>query len=67
MIAVIEKNTGRKANRSPQPMQPGDVPRTWADISKSEKLLGYHPETSFEDGVKKFVDWYRSVGPQRRA
>ena len=67
MIAGIEKNTGRKANRSPQPMQPGDVARTWADISKSEKLLGYHPEMSFEDGVKKFVDWYRSVGPQRRA
>src|SRR6202042_3275341 len=39
MVAALERATGRAAIRSPQPMQPGDVPLTWADISKSERLL----------------------------
>ncbi len=67
MIAGIEKLTGRKANRSPQPMQPGDVPLTWADLTKSRASLGYAPATPFEEGLKKFVEWYRSVPPSRRA
>jgi len=41
------------------PMQPGDVERTYASISKAQKLLGYNPKTSFEEGIKKFVDWYK--------
>lgn len=41
------------------PMQPGDVNRTYADISKANKLLGYKPNTTFEEGIKKFVEWYR--------
>ena len=40
------------------PDQPGDVPITYADISKAGELLGYRPGTSFEDGVREFVDWY---------
>jgi UDP-glucuronate 4-epimerase len=67
MIAAIEQVIGRKANRSPQPMQPGDVPLTWADLTKSKAALGYSPATTFEEGIKKFVEWYRSVSPSRHA
>ena len=67
MIAAIEKATGRKANRSPHPMQPGDVPLTWADLTKAKASLGYAPATTFEQGVEKFVEWYRSVPATRRA
>jgi len=67
MINVIEQAIGRKANRSPQPMQPGDVPLTWADLTKSKAALGYSPATTFEEGIKKFVEWYRSVSPSRHA
>ena len=41
------------------PMQPGDVDRTYADISKAKQLLGYEPHTTFKDGIKKFIKWYR--------
>ena len=41
------------------PMQPGDVDRTYADITKAKKLIGYEPKTTFEEGIKKFVEWYR--------
>lgn len=40
-------------------MQPGDVDRTYADISKAKKLIGYEPKTTFEEGIQKFVDWYK--------
>jgi UDP-glucuronate 4-epimerase len=39
-------------------MQPGDVPITCADISKAQKVLGYSPQTPFEEGIRKFVQWY---------
>ena len=42
------------------PMQPGDVNRTFADISKAKSLLGYQPKTSFKDGIIRFVEWYRN-------
>jgi UDP-glucuronate 4-epimerase len=58
-IALIEKLVGKKANIVQLPMQPGDVPRTWADISKARRLLGYDPRTPFEEGMKHFVAWYR--------
>src|SRR4030043_585887 len=57
-IEVIENATGRKAGIEPLPMQPGDVDVTYADIAKAKKLLGYKPETSIEDGMKSFVEWY---------
>ena len=41
------------------PMQPGDVERTYANISKAKKLIGYEPKTTFKDGIKKFTDWYK--------
>ena len=41
------------------PMQPGDVDKTYADITKAKKLLGYEPQTIFEEGIRKFIEWYR--------
>lgn len=41
------------------PMQPGDVDRTYADISKAKKLLGYSPKFTFKEGIQKFIDWYK--------
>ena len=46
-----------------RPPQPGDVERTYADISKARALLGYRPETRIEEGIPRFVEWYRSVNP----
>ena len=43
------------------PMQPGDVDRTYADISKAKKMLGYSPEFSFKEGIKRFIDWYKEI------
>jgi UDP-glucuronate 4-epimerase len=58
-IALVEELVGKKAHVVQLPMQPGDVPRTWADISKARRLLGYDPQTPFEKGMKHFVAWYR--------
>ncbi|MEP7038370.1 MAG: GDP-mannose 4,6-dehydratase [Acidobacteriota bacterium] len=60
LIRLLEENLGKKAIINYQPMQPGDVPQTFADISKSRKLLGYNPQTKIEDGIKKFTDWIKS-------
>ena len=57
-IAAIEAATGREARRNLMPMQPGDVPATWADTRLLEALTGYVPSTTVEDGVARFVDWY---------
>ena len=59
MIETIEEVLGKKAIINRLPMQPGDVDRTYADISKAKRLIGYLPKTSFKEGIKKFVDWYR--------
>jgi UDP-glucuronate 4-epimerase len=67
LIAQLERATGRVALRETKPLQPGDVPITWADISKAGRLLGYQPHTPLEEGLRKFVVWYRSVDPSRRA
>jgi UDP-glucuronate 4-epimerase len=58
-IAVIEQACGRPAIRDHQPMQPGDVPATYADLDAIRHDLGYQPTTSIEVGIPKFVDWYR--------
>lgn len=58
-IEAIEAATGRQAKRNLLPMQPGDVPATWADPSLVEALVGKLPRTDIRDGVLKFVDWYR--------
>lgn len=58
MIEIIEKVSGRKATIDRRPEQAGDVPQTCADISKAGKLLKYKPKTSFEEGIRKFTDWF---------
>ena len=57
-ISLVEKETGKKASIELLPEQPGDVPRTCADISKARKMLGYDPKTPFADGIRKLVEWY---------
>lgn len=59
MIGVIAKTLNKEAKIEQLPMQPGDVQITYADITKAKKLIGYNPCTSFEDGIKKFVSWYK--------
>jgi UDP-glucuronate 4-epimerase len=58
-INVIEKSLGKKAVRNLMPMQSGDVPITWADSSLLKSLTGYQPNTSLQEGVGSFVDWYK--------
>lgn len=60
LIDLIEAACGRAAVRDLQPMQPGDVPATYADISAAERDLGFSPGTPLAVGVPRFVDWYRS-------
>ncbi|MGL4335684.1 MAG: hypothetical protein ACRCST_02240, partial [Turicibacter sp.] len=57
MIQTIEKVVKKNANRQYLPMQPGDVLRTCADISKASRLIGYAPKTCFEEGIKAFYKW----------
>jgi UDP-glucuronate 4-epimerase len=57
-IEVIEECLGRKAEKNLLPMQPGDVPDTFADAEDLVQDVGYQPDTPIEVGVKKFVDWY---------
>ena len=59
MIFTIGKVLGIEPKIEQLPMQPGDVDITYADISKAERLIGYHPKTSFEEGIRKFVEWYQ--------
>ena len=61
LIELLEENLGCKAVIDRQPMQPGDVPITFADISKAKKLLNYNPTTKIEDGIPKFVEWFRTT------
>jgi UDP-glucuronate 4-epimerase len=58
LIAAIEEVVGKKAIINQQPEQPGDVPRTFADISKAKRLLNYQPKTELKDGLKKFYEWF---------
>ncbi|MEM7721721.1 MAG: NAD-dependent epimerase/dehydratase family protein [Pseudomonadota bacterium] len=59
-VEAIETAVGKTAIRNYMPMQAGDVPATWADASLLFELTGYRPTTPFQDGVSRFVDWYRS-------
>jgi UDP-glucuronate 4-epimerase len=58
-IELMEQNLGRTVEKRLLPMQPGDVPDTWADVSALRRDVGYAPGTSIEEGVKRFVAWYR--------
>ena len=57
MLETIELVLGKKAKINKLPMQPGDVNRTCADISYSRKVIQYNPQTTFEEGIRKFVQW----------
>jgi UDP-glucuronate 4-epimerase len=60
MIELIEQACGRKAERKLMPMQPGDVRDTYADISAIQRDLGFAPTTSIDEGIPRFVHWYRA-------
>lgn len=59
MVETIENALGKKATLDIQPMQPGDVDKTYADISKAKAMIGYEPQTNFAEGIRKFVEWYK--------
>jgi UDP-glucuronate 4-epimerase len=58
-IEAIEKTIGKTAKKNMLPLQMGDVPATWADVADLEKDLGYKPNTSIQDGIDRFIKWYR--------
>jgi UDP-glucuronate 4-epimerase len=60
LITLIEKSAGRKARLKYMPQQEGDVTRTFADISKARRELGYNPNTDIESGIKKYFDWFKA-------
>ena len=59
LISLLEKELGKSAQIDRQPLQPGDVPQTFADIAKARRLLGYNPQTQIEEGIRAFVRWFR--------
>ncbi|MFO1488145.1 MAG: SDR family NAD(P)-dependent oxidoreductase [Verrucomicrobiota bacterium] len=61
MIQLLEDALGKKAIIDRQPMQPGDVPLTFADISKARAKLGYNPQTKIDKGIPAFVDWFKQT------
>ncbi len=59
LIATLEAALGKAAEKRFLPMQPGDVPATWADVDDLDRDVGFAPKTPLEVGVQRFVDWYR--------
>ncbi len=59
-IDILEKELGRKAIRNLMPMQPGDIEATWADVDDIIRDTGFSPSTPLENGIRAFIDWYRS-------
>jgi len=64
-VNILEKALGKKANKMFKPMQQGDVYRTWADCSKLYEKIDFHPSTTLEHGIGKFVEWYESYHPSK--
>lgn len=62
LIELLENALGKKAVIDRQPPQPGDVPITFANITKAREKLGYDPKVKIEEGIPKFVDWFRTQG-----
>ncbi|GJD36173.1 NAD-dependent epimerase [Methylobacterium aerolatum] len=60
MVAILEEKLGRRAEKNILPMQPGDVPETFADVADLARDVGFSPRTSLADGIGRFVDWYRA-------
>ena len=59
LIALLEKELGQQAQIDRQPAQAGDVPQTFADIGKARRLLDYNPQTPIEEGIRRFVEWFK--------
>lgn len=59
LVELLERALGKQAIIDYRPLQPGDVPVTFADIRKARRLLGYEPKTQIEDGIESFVEWFR--------
>jgi UDP-glucuronate 4-epimerase len=66
LIGLLEQALGRQAEIDRQPLQPGDVPQTFADIGKARRLLGYDPQTQIEKGIGKFVEWFKESSSSRK-
>ena len=64
-IKVIEKAMGKEAQKNFLPMQPGDVPRTYADVDELMQDVGFKPTTTIEEGIEKFVRWYKDFYPSQ--
>lgn len=62
LIALLERELDRSALIERYPLQPGDVPQTYADVEKARRLLGYDPQTKIENGIRRFVEWFRERG-----
>lgn len=60
LISLIERELGRKALIDRRPLQPGDVPQTFADVEKARRLLGYNPQTQIEEGIRRFIEWFKN-------
>jgi UDP-glucuronate 4-epimerase len=59
MIGTLERALGREAVKIMRPMQPGDVTATYADVSKLNRLTGYDPKVTIEEGLPRFIEWWR--------
>jgi UDP-glucuronate 4-epimerase len=60
LVQLLSEALGVRPEIEQLPAQPGDVERTWADISKAERLLGYRPAVPIEEGIPKFVAWFKA-------
>ena len=65
-IACLERRLGKTAEKRLLPMQDGDVPETYADVSALEAWVGFRPKTPLETGIARFVEWYREYGADAR-
>ncbi|HXF42315.1 MAG TPA: GDP-mannose 4,6-dehydratase, partial [Pyrinomonadaceae bacterium] len=65
LIELLEKALGKSAVIDRKPLQPGDVPITYADITKARKMLGYNPTTKIEKGISAFCEWYKTQAEAR--
>jgi UDP-glucuronate 4-epimerase len=61
LVRLLEKELGIEAKKVFKGMQKGDVERTWADISKARRILGYDPKTPLNEGIAKTVAWRKSI------
>ena len=57
-IGLLEEHLGAEAEKNMLPLQPGDVPDTWADVEDLVDDVGYRPDTPVEEGIRRFVEWF---------